>query len=237
MRPRGEYDGIVLIFHGAGGPDRETDDLRAAVLAADRRCNVNRFVEVFDWREWLGGSDRAAFDAQAIGETIGKQLAMDEPSPRSLHVIGTSVGAFAADACVSSFVEYREGRPRCRVRLTLTDPFTSRGDLSEGWGRRNFGRSADFAEHIFTSDGIVPTTNEPLPHCYCLDVTRTVERKSFRPPFTGNIFKDLGTWVLLGHQWPMGYLARRFETAVNEAGEIVVPDHEELPRGKIRLVE
>lgn len=236
-RPKGPYDGVVVIFHGAGGPDRETDDLKAAVLAADRRCNVNRLVEVFDWRQWLGGSDRAAFEGQAIGEAVGKQLAADEPPLRSLHVIGTSVGAFAADACVSSFVSEHHDRPRCRVRLSLTDPFTSRGDLTEGWGLRNFGRTADFAEQIFTTDGIVPTTNDPLPLCYCLDVTRVAERKTFRRPWTGNLIKDLGAWVLLGHQWPMGYLARRFETVVDADGLIVVPHHDDLPRGTIRRVK
>ena len=148
----------VLIFHGAGGPDRETDDLRERVARQDRAADIERDVVVFDWRRWLGSSDRAAFDGQAIGQAVGAQLAT--ASLDSLHVIGTSVGGFAADACVSGFVE-ASGASRCRTHLTLTDPFTSRGDLTEGWGLANFGRSADFAEHILNTDDFVPTTNEP----------------------------------------------------------------------------
>jgi len=113
-RPTWPHDGVVLIFHGAGGPDRETEDLKAAVLRADRRVGVERFVEVFDWTRWLGGSDRAAFESQAVGEALGRQLAADEPPLRSLHVVGTSVGGFAADACVTAFVE------ACQVTRTST---------------------------------------------------------------------------------------------------------------------
>ena len=49
---RGQRD-VVLIFHGRGGEDRETDDLRAAVLAADAAAGVSRAVLCFNWERWI----------------------------------------------------------------------------------------------------------------------------------------------------------------------------------------
>ncbi len=232
----GAIKGCVLIFHGAGGPDRETANLQRRVEACDRAAGLERYVAVFDWTEWLGGSSRAAFDGQAVGKRIGEQLAAEAGALRSLHVIGTSVGGFAADATVSAYVGALEGRNRARVHLTLTDPFTSRGNLKEGWGMRNFGRTADYAEHYLNTDDLVPSTNEPLPLCYVYDVTRCAERRDFRPPSTGNFLKDLGARALLGHNWPMGYLARHYEVAADADGGATIPSHEDKPRGQVTEV-
>jgi len=30
------------------------------------------------------------------------------------------------------------------------------------------------------------------------------------------LLKDFESWALLGHNWPMGFLARRFDTVVGE---------------------
>lgn len=134
---------VVLIFHGRGGPDRETADLKARFVAQDTAAGLQRFVDVIDWQDYIEGTDRLSFTGQAIGRKFGRALAR-QPGLRSLHVIGTSAGAFAANEVCSAYVATTLDRPRAAVRLSLTDPFTARGgeDLGNGWGLRNFGRDA-----------------------------------------------------------------------------------------------
>ena len=232
--PKIQSKNLVLIFHGAGGLDRETSQLSQRFAQQDDEQGIHRDVVLFEWKKWLGPSNRAAFDAQSVGTVLGKQLAGMELD--SLHIVGTSVGGFAADACTTAFVKSSTS-VRCDVHLTLTDPFTSRGTLGEGWGIRNFGRYADFAEQIMNTDDFVPSTNEPCELCYCVDVTRSKLRREFRPPFTGNIFRDASSWLLLGHNWPMGYLSRTYQTRLDGEGAIILPSHEEFPRGKVVEVD
>ena len=122
------------------------------------------------------------------------------------------------------------------MRLSLTDPITVRGgeELGDGWGLRNFGADCDFAEHFLNTDDIVPNTEVPLPLCYCLDVTGAKERKSFPPPDkTGDLVYDFIVGSLGGHSWPMGYLARHYETKLGAKGQLLLPSHEEMPRGTV----
>lgn len=233
---------VVLIFHGAGGPDRETSDLCARIVASDAAAGLSepRYVQVFDWTRWRGGQDRAPFDGQAVGSRLGLQLAEAERSAgasrrRTLHCIGTSVGGFTADACVSAYVRASDEARRATARLTLTDPFTARpGEpLGDGWGLRHFGEAADYAEHYLNTDDPVPSTNVPLPLCRVYDVTRAAERRTFKPPSSGNWLADGAAALLLGHNWPMGYLARHYGTELDAGGRIVTPSHDEYPRGSV----
>jgi hypothetical protein len=113
---------ICLVFHGAGGPDANTDVVIGAAKAAETP-SVDRYVGLYDWQPWLGNILRAAYDGQRVGKTIGKQIAhmhMDQLTHasmsteqrsafselrqlRKLHVVGVSVGAFAADSCVRAY--------------------------------------------------------------------------------------------------------------------------------------
>ena len=164
---RGQRD-IVLIFHGRGGEDRETNDLRSAVLAADAAAGVSRAVLCFNWEQWIEPDPtRLSRVAQEVGARLGRALAAEAPKLQSLHVVGTSAGGFVANQCVSDYVEARSGARRARVRLSLTDPFTA-GPPDDAGGLRGldgfasidastiaaarraalFGRDADFAEHF-----------------------------------------------------------------------------------------
>ncbi|KAL1519309.1 hypothetical protein AB1Y20_022836 [Prymnesium parvum] len=162
------------------------------------------------------------------------------PELRSLHVVGTSAGGFAANACVSAYVR-AAGDSRGAARLSLCDPFCARADeVAPPWddgrrtsGARLFGRDADFAEHYLNTDDIVPSTNFPLPLCYCYDVTHAKERAAFPPPDSGNWLNDLGLRLLGYHNWPIGYLARHYETQLDEDGNPLLPDHATLPRGTV----
>ena len=75
----------------------------------------------------------------------GATLAGAAPGLRSLHIVGTSAGSFAADAMASAYVRAREGRQRAGVRLSLADPFTARDgdDFNTGRARRICGREAE----------------------------------------------------------------------------------------------
>ena len=229
-------ENIALIFHGRGGPDRETDDLKARFLAQDAAVGLDRAVEVYNWEEYLEGTDRVGYTGQALGRKFGKILAQNR-ALRSLHVVGTSAGSFISDATCSAYVA-AAGDSRACVRLSLTDPITVRGgeELGDGWGLRNFGADCDFAEHYLNTDDIVPSTNIPLQRCHVYDVTGCAERASFPPPNSGNFLQDLGLRMLGYHNWPMGYLARHYETVLDADGNVVHPTHEEKKRGEIVFV-
>ena len=117
-------------------------------------------------------------------------------APQNIHIIGISVGAFAADAAVNRLRKYLDQRspssssPPVRLQLTLLDPFTQRGVLGVNWGTRNFGKNADYAQQFLNTDDPVPSTNEPCDSCAVWDVTRTERRKGEE----GDVF---------GHDWPL----------------------------------
>ena len=145
---------------------------------------------VFNWMPWFtANTDRLSFQSSGVGSEIGRALAAN-PALRSLHVVGTSAGSFAAHACcsgyVASCVAAGGDKQRAAVRLTLADPFAAKEGASfqSGRGAQLFGirRDADFAEHYLNTDDIVPNTDVPLPLCTCYDVTGCVERKAFPPP-------------------------------------------------------
>ena len=95
---------------------------------------------------------------------------------------GHVCGRVANELCTACVEKHRE-QGRATVLLSLTDPFTARSiGVADPWGMRNFGRDADFAEQYLNTDDIAPSTNEPLPLCYCYDVTTAVSaHRSFCP--------------------------------------------------------
>ena len=197
---------IFLIFHGAGGPDRETDDLLERIKSQDAASNLDRAVCLFDWRPWFSTGGRRnlnSYHGQEVGRKLGRCIADAAPDLQTLHVVGTSAGAWPANEVCTAYVAVAAAVARASVVLSLTDPFTARSDrpFADPWGMRNFGKDADFAEQYLNSDDIAPSTNEPIPLCYCLDVTGAAERASFPLPgggSTGNPLLDAGM-LLLGY--------------------------------------
>lgn len=232
---------VYLHFHGRGGPDREDADLQARIIEQDKAAGLDRFVHVFVWRRWLDAAtaERISYTGQALGRKLGQALAQRK-GLRSLHVSATSAGGFAGNECIAAYVA-AAGPERATTRLTLCDPFCARADeVGAPWddgrrtsGARLFGRDADFAEHFLNSDDIVPSTNFALPLCYCYDVTGSAERASFPPPSSGNFLQDVGLRLLGYHNWPIGYVARHYETRLDAGGSPMLPSHSELPRGTV----
>jgi hypothetical protein len=89
---------LVVVLPGAGGPDANT-----ARIAATLRAAGGREVVEYDWRPWKGDELRAPYDALRLGTRLGTELGRRTDQPRSVHLVGVSVGAFVADAIAKSY--------------------------------------------------------------------------------------------------------------------------------------
>ena len=255
LRPRllgaaeagGSIPNFTVIFPGAGGRDglsNELDGALAEEAAAAAGAGPPPLVTTFDWGEHRGTLLTAAFDAEGVGEAVGGALAglwgAEEGGaavalpPASVHCVGISVGAFAAHGMAAELGRLLAGAaegggvPPPYVRLTLLDPFTSRGVLGAGYGAANFGRGADYAVQYMNTDDPVPSTNEPLPLCVCYDVTGAAARSAFALPEGESM-----------HCWPVAYLARHLRGRPGGSGSGTVRhgDGTGLERGTVVKVE
>jgi len=188
----------TFIFPGAGGVDALVEEL----------CSVTPNSLIVDWSDYRGSLITAAYDGEAVGQGIASLL-LSESNKEDLHFIGISVGAFAANAAATVlYQEQQQQRYRTKddknkpttIKLTLLDPFCGRGIFGNSYGKENFGKYASTAIQILNTDDPVPTTNDPLPYCYCLDVTYAPQRNTF---------------ILLPgdtmHSWPLAYMARHYK--------------------------
>ena len=218
-----EEDKIVIVFPGAGGVDENTQQLEEAIRRSDRAKGLKRYVRTYDWLQYRGSFVRASFEAQRVGNRICTDLvtgadAVGRPI-KNLHAIGISVGAFAADACTKAYVMHSNGQQQ-GARLTLLDPFTSKGIFGYEWGVKNMGKYASITESYMNTDDPVPTTNDPLDLAYTIDVTNSEQKKLYIP-------KDGDSM----HSWPVKYLATNWKTDVDMEGNVVLPVGEE--KGKV----
>lgn len=171
----------TCIFPGAGGVDELVTELNS----------VTPNSLIIDWKEVRGSILTAGFDGEAVGESIAMCIQADK---KTVHYIGILVGSFCANAAVTWTFQ---NHPQVNVRLTLLDPFCGHGVTGPNYGRDNFGKcAASTAIQIMNNDDPVPTTNDPLPHCFCVDVTQGPEKESF-VPLPGDST----------HSWPPAYFA------------------------------
>lgn len=223
-----QQEDVVIIFPGLGGLDDHSRHLEDAVVTSDARQSFyKRYVEIYDWGQFKGSFLRASFDAQAVGRRVCSVLAEEQTTERGpikhLHAVGMSVGAFAADSCIKTFNDISRQQhlsTRTQTRLTMLDPFTSKGVFGYGWGARQFGKGADLVESYVNTDDPVPTTNDPLPIAYNLDVTNSKLKRKFQP-LEGDSM----------HSWPVEYLAQTWRTTVDSKGNLIIPTQEQEPKG------
>jgi hypothetical protein len=215
---------ITIVFHGAGGQDGYTDELMTRLRDYDN-INNNRTIGssitttgtatpkelpfsqryssyIVDWSAYSTNLFQASYNGEKIGRDLAQRLLQQQPHLRTVHLIGISVGSFAANAAamkikqVTTTTTTNGGNNRITttnppfVQLTLLDPFTQRGILGFGYGNRNFGKFADYTEQYLNTDDPVPSTNTPLDYAVCYDVT------NLRPD------------TIFGHDWPLVYYAR-----------------------------
>lgn len=214
------YDTITIIFPGAGGPDKNTDDLLESITNYNNKNNIKRsYTRVYDWKKWRGNLLRAAQDSISVGKIIGNDVATYNVN--NVHFIGVSVGAFAADT--ASKIVKRKLKDTT-VKVTLLDPFCSLGVLRQRWGNKYFGgKDIDFCEQYLNTDDPVPFTNEPLPNCYCYDITDCKDRYNFIPLPNDNM-----------HSWPTYYYAKNYNKLNSKKDK---ENHDRLPRGNVIKVQ
>ncbi len=219
---------ITIIFHGAGGEDANTDELLNTLIAMSGD-DLNKIIRMVNWE-----ADSAdILQASAKGSKIGKQLAISlleqyrsnigsnsGSTNLKVHVIGISVGAFAADSFVRALNEDSISRPGERdniyLQLTLLDPFQQKAVLGLGYGNQMFGKGADYAQQYLNTDDPVPSTNAPLDHCATIDVT------SLRPE------------EVFGHDWPLIYYTQKLQ---EHQSEEFIPVQKRKTIGSVEVIQ
>ena len=198
-----EVEHATLVFHGASGEDQFTDDLMNKLQSSKN----SEYSSMIEWSQFSSNILQASFNGQRIGRKAASQLIKQAPNLKSVHLIGVSVGSFAADVASVEFNSSKE-KNRPYVQLTLLDPFTQRGIFGLGYGNRLFGKSADYAQQYLNTDDPVPSTNAPLNNLVCYDIT------GIRPD------------EIFGHDWPICYYARKGDVGL-------VPPERRLERGTV----
>ena len=244
-----EAERIVVVIPGAGGPDENTLAIRLALAQAiadsthgseseldarrDARGSGARTAVVeLDWRRWKGDELRAPYNARRVGAQLGRALA--QLAPRTIHLVGVSVGAHVADAAAEALSGDRPSSANVpHVHLTLCDPFCGKGLLDllfpeRAFGVREFGASAHYCEALINCDDPVPTTNLPLRRALNYDLTAAAARRSFAPLEGDSL-----------HSWPAAWYAANCREMLQMAGKR--PTHggkgATNERGKVVAVE
>ena len=198
----------TFIFPGAGGVDELVEELQSELSSSNKNNKFNDVTTtplIVDWKEQRGSILTAGYDSEAVGESIAMCVDDDDSSDTELkvvHYIGISVGGFAANAAARWTCQQQDpsSEVMMEVRLTLLDPFCGRGLTGPNYGRDNFGIHGTTAIHLLNTDDPVPTTNDPLPNCFTVDVTQAAERNKFIPPPGDSM-----------HSWPLAYFTRYFD--------------------------
>ena len=182
----------TIVFHGSGGQDVYTDRLMRGLRQNNNNVdNKSYYHHIVDWSGYSTNVFQASYNGQRIGRLVANELKNRAPHLQTLHVIGISVGSFAADELTRSF-KAKQHEPF--VQLTLLDPFTQRGIFGLGYGNRNFGSAADYTQQYLNTDDPVPSTNAPLDLAdVCYDIT------------------DLRPSEIFGHDWPVAYYGQSEE--------------------------
>ena len=203
---------IVLIFHGRGGAEEPAIGALAARFAALAAGQPDFAVVRYVWAPHSETRFRSAVNGARVGAVLGQQLA-GLPGLEYVHVIGHSAGAYLLDPLCEAL---RVGGGRdVRIEMTFLDPIGFAGAFDVGYGARNFGRCADYAEAYINTDDPAPATRAPLRHAWNLDVTHAPERANYGGG---------------GHRWPVQYYLDRL-TATGLAA--VERDHGTRPRGAV----
>ena len=206
---------VILIFHGTRGRNEPTLTAlteQFANAAADAPATT---VVKYIWSPYSDNQFRASANAERIGPILGKELAR-LPRLESIRLIAHSAGAYLLDPLCKA---YREAVDRpARIEMTFLDPIGIKGAWDFGYGYRNYGHCADFAQAFINVDDIVPGTNAPLKHAYNFDVTEAEARSRF----TGR-----------GHIWPVQFY-------LDQLGEIdITPgirNHSAHNRGEVEIL-
>jgi hypothetical protein len=205
---------VTLVFHGAGGQDAYTDQLMSKLDGLYGK-KKEFYASMMEWSDFSTNILQASFNGERIGCEAAVRLQQRAPNLKTVHLIGISVGSFAANAASLQLKQQGTNKETSLpyVQTTFLAPFTQRGIWGIGYGIREFGKSADYAQQYFNTDDPVPSTHSPLENAVCFNVT------SIRPTET------------FGHGWPLQYYSRASPFSLG-----IVPRGKQLPRGTVRQV-
>ena len=220
-----DVEEVTLVFHGAAGQDQYTDELMANLRA--KCASKAQYAAMIDWTALSSNILQASFSGQRVGREAARRLldrccngsGQGTCNLKRVHLIGISVGAFAADEACAAIKSKLGDNVTCQ--LTLLDPFQQRGVIGMGYGNSNFGKTADYAIHYLNTDDPVPSTNEPLTkHCAVVDITK------LRPE------------EIFGHDWPLVYysgIEKRRQSSVGGGNNVLgfVPEKDRLELGTV----
>lgn len=221
-----DMEEVTLVFHGAAGQDQYTDELMTNLRA--KCAGKTQYAAMIDWSALSSNILQASFNGQRVGRETARRLlercndsTANARHLKAVHLIGISVGAFAADEACATIKSQLGVSITCQ--LTLLDPFQQRGVIGTGYGNANFGESADYAVHYLNTDDPVPSTNEPLTqYCGVVDITK------LRPE------------SIFGHDWPVVYYGG-IEKRRNGAGDGgvfgIVPENDRLAPGTVIVAD
>lgn len=156
-----DVEHATIVFHGAGGQDQYTDALmeRLSSQSASSSDKSKYYSTMIEWSEYSSNILQASFNGAELGRQVATKLLENAPNLKTIHLIGISVGSFAADAAAGKLkAATTEQQPY--LQMTFLDPFTQKGILGLEYGNREFGSHADFAQQYLNTDDPVPSTNK-----------------------------------------------------------------------------
>jgi hypothetical protein len=224
-----DVEHVTIVFHGAGGQDGYTDELMKRL---QQQSNNNAYYNhIVDWSKYSTNILQASYNGQRIGKIVAQELLPNQDSAmnnlKTIHFIGISVGAFAADSAVNEVNKRRKkDNNKPFVQLTLLDPFQQRGIFGINYGSNSFGGiKADYTQQYLNTDDPVPSTNKPLNLKninICYDVT------NLRPGKNNNKEDEI-----FGHDWPLVYY-----TQSENCGKIMIDEkkREETTTGTLMIL-
>ena len=95
-----DVEHATIVFHGAGGQDQYTDALmeRLSSQSASSSDKSKYYSTMIEWSEYSSNILQASFNGAELGRQVATKLLENAPNLKTIHLIGISVGSFAADA-------------------------------------------------------------------------------------------------------------------------------------------
>jgi hypothetical protein len=240
-----DVEHVTIVFHGAGGEDENTDKLMKQLKKQSNiNNNINKnsnayYNHIVDWSKYSTNILQASYNGQRIGKIVAQELLTNQDSAtmnnlKSIHFIGISVGAFAADSAVNEVNKIRKAETTRRkednkppfVQLTLLDPFQQRGIFGINYGINSFGGiKADYTQQYLNTDDPVPSTNKPLNLNninICYDIT------NLRPGKNNSNKDEEDEIEIFGHDWPLVYY-----TQSENCGKIMIDNEKKKKNNSI----
>ena len=225
--PEPQASSLLLISHGYGN---NPSHWPARLIAQIREYGVDDGWQLYA-HDWSENSLRALSASRAgyrIGRHFGRVLA-DHHDYEVIHLLGHSLGAFVMQGLVDA---YRHAGGTATIQMTFLDPFLLRGWFGIGWGVRNFGRGADFAENYVVIGDRVRATNRYLRRAHNFDITGLVPEAMWEDQWGAHWWGVEFYRQSVAAEHP-GFSLAPAAAAAAVAPAPAIPDHDAFSRGGV----